>query len=138
MESQFTRKAYSEYLNTHRLVGSRDLNTGEIFLPPRPINPKNHSAEMEWVELSGQGTLAAFTVVYIATTAMIEAGYSRKTPYCVGIVKLDEGPMISAQILGFDVSSPETIKIGTLLTIAFIDRGEGEAKQTFLAFQPLD
>jgi uncharacterized protein len=137
METQFTKKAYSEYLNAHRLMGSRDLKTDEVFLPPRPINPKTHGAEMEWIEFGGQGTLAAYTIVYIATTAMIEAGYSRKAPYCVGIVKLAEGPMISAQILGVDVSKPETIQIGTPLEIAFIDRGEGDAKQTFLAFQPL-
>ena len=52
-----------------------------MFAPPRPIDPTTHGDDMEWVELSGRGTLAAFTSVYIGTSAMIEAGYDRKKPY---------------------------------------------------------
>jgi hypothetical protein len=44
--------------------------------------------------------------------------------------------MISAQILGVDVLKPETIRIGTSLRVAFVERGEGEARRTFLAFEP--
>ena len=57
--------------------------------------------------MSGEGKLLAFTTVHIAPTAMIEAGYDRKNPYCTGIVQLDEGPAISAQILGVDPTKPE-------------------------------
>jgi uncharacterized protein len=137
MENAFTNNAYTRFLGEHKLMGSRDTQTGTVFLPPRPINPENFSTEMEWVELGGAGTLEAFTVVYIAPTAMIEAGYDRKNPYCVGIVRLAEGPMISAQILGVDVRKPESIQIGTPLKATFIDRGEGEARKSFLAFEPV-
>ena len=137
MDNQFTIAAYSNYLNEHRLMGSRDTKTGEIYLPPRPINPSNFSTEMEWVEFSGKGTLQAFTNIFSGSTAMIDAGYDRKNPYTVGIVKTDEGPMISALILGVNSCDPASIKIGTPLKVVFIDRGEGEAKKTFLAFEPV-
>ncbi len=138
MENQFTYNAYSNYLNEHRLMASRDTKDGTVFLPPRPLNPSNFSADMEWKELSGKGTLQAYTVVYIAPTAMLEAGYSRKNPYCVGIVKTEEGPMISALLLGVDPYKPEDIKIGTTVKVKFIDRGEGEARRTFLAFETVE
>jgi uncharacterized OB-fold protein len=65
---------------------------------------------------------------------MIEAGYDRKNPYMSGIVKLAEGPFISAQILGLDAVAPDVTDIGTPLTVQFIERGEDEKKRTFLAF----
>lgn len=137
MDNQFTNAAYSSFLNEHKLMGSRDKASGVTFLPPRPLNPGNFSTDMEWVEFCGKGKLEGFTVVYIAPTAMIEAGYNRKNPYCVGIVRTAEGPLISAFIEGVDVNQPETIKIGMPLQVSFIDRGEGEAKKSFLAFQPV-
>ena len=137
MDNQFTIAAYSNYLNQHRLMGSRDTKTGEVYLPPRAINPSNFSTEMEWHEFSGKGTLQAFTNILSGSTAMMAAGYDRKNPYTVGIVKTAEGPMISAQILGVNSSDPNTIKIGTPLKVVFIDRGEGDAKKTFLAFEPV-
>ncbi len=84
---------------------------------------------------AASGKLIAFTTVHIAPTAMIEAGYDRKNPYCAGIVKLDEGPAISAQILGVDPTKPGEIEIGTPLRAAYVERGEGEEKRTFLAFE---
>ena len=68
---------------------------------------------MSWVDMGTKGTLAAFTVVHIASTAMIEAGYGRQNPHCAGIVKLENGLSISAQILGVDTADPPSIKIGT-------------------------
>lgn len=89
---------------------------------------------MEWVELSGRGRLAGFTVVHVAPTAMLEAGYGRDNPYCVGVVKLEEGPSVSAQIQGVDVSHPQRIVIGAPLEAVFLQRGEGQERTTVLAF----
>lgn len=136
MENLFTQSAFKTYLNEHKLMGSRDRRSGAAFLPPRPLNPSNFSTDMEWLEFSGKGKLEAYTIVYTAPSAMLAAGYDRKNPYCVGIVKTDEGPMISAFITGVDVCKPESIKVGTRLEATFLDRGEGELKQSFLAFQP--
>jgi uncharacterized OB-fold protein len=90
---------------------------------------------MTWEELRGTGRLVAFTTIYIAPTAMIEAGYGRDNPYCTGIVQLDEGPAISAQIMNVDPGRPEQIQIGTPLTVTFVERPEGEKRRTYLAFE---
>jgi uncharacterized OB-fold protein len=90
---------------------------------------------MEWVEMKGKGRLAAFTTIAVAPTLMIEEGYGRDKPYCTGVVELEEGPKISARLLGVDAMSPDEIKVGTPLAIDFVERGEGEEKKTFLAFR---
>jgi len=131
----FSEHSFQAYLSEGKLMGSRSRATGKVYVPPRPLDPETHSADMEWVELSGKGELAAFTSVFIGPNAMIEAGYGRKNPYMSGIVKLDEGPFISAQILGLDAGHPDVDTIGTPLTVQFIERGEGDETRTFLAFE---
>jgi len=86
--------------------------------------------------MNGIGTLATFTVIYVPPTSEADAGYNAKNPYCVGIVALQEGPRISAQIVGLDLSNPATIKIGMPLKQTFVVRGEGESAKKFLAFEP--
>lgn len=134
----FTHTSFQQFLNEHRLMGSRSRSTGEIFLPPRPLDPSTFGDDMEWVELAGEGRLAAYTTVHIGPTAMIEAGYDRQNPYVAGVVELVEGPKISAQILGVDAANPATIVIGTPLRVAFVDQGDGEEKRTILAFEVVE
>ena len=133
-ERGFTHTSFQAFLNENRFMGARCKQTGELFVPPRPMCPQTFSTEMEWVELSGDGQLAAFTAVYIGAPAMVEAGYDRNHPYISGIVQLTEGPKISAQILGLDGNDPGNIKIGTALKVTFIARDTTEKKQTFLGF----
>jgi len=137
MENQFTVTAYNNYLKEHRLMGTRDVSTGEVYLPPRPLNPNDYSTDMEWFEFSGEGVLQAFTNIHINSTAMNVAGYNRANPSVVGIVKTSEGPMISALIVGMNGCNPQSIKIGTPLKVKFIDQGEGELLRTWLAFEPV-
>lgn len=135
MERPFTAAAFQAYLNVGRLMGSRNRRTGAVFVPPRPIDPQTHDEDMEWIELSGRGTLAAFTSVYIGTSAMIAAGYDRNKPYVAGIVELEEGPRISGQLLGVDGKQPDLAWIGRAVRATFIERGEGEKRRAFLLFE---
>lgn len=135
MEKDFTSVAFQKHLSEHKLMGARCRSCGAQYLPPRPLCSNCYSDEMEWVEMPVEGTLAAFATIHIAPTAMLAAGYGRDNPHCSGIVNLKNGLSISAQILGVDTSKPETIKIGTLVTVEFIERGEGEEKKTYIAFR---
>jgi len=136
-EQQFTHTAFNQVLSEHKLKASKCQACGALHLPPRAICPTCFGENMEWAEMSGRGQLQAYTTINIGLSAMIDAGYDRKNPYCTGIVKLEEGPLISAQIIGFDTGHPELIEIGTELKVTFIDRGEGEEAKTFLAFEPV-
>ena len=134
-DMEFTSTAHYKALGERKLVGSRCKSCGKHYFPARPMCPDCHGKEMEPMELSGKGKLAAYSVIYINTTAMIQAGFDRKNPYCAAVVHLDEGPSICAQVIGADVAHPETLKIGSPVTATFIDRGEGEARKTFLGFK---
>ncbi len=136
-EERFTCAAFTQFLAERKLMGTRSRSTGQIFVPPRPIDPGTHREDMDWVELSGNGKLLAFTLVFVAPSAMVAAGHDRKNPYCAGIVQLDDGPKISAQILGVDVARPEHIQIGMRLRVAFIERDEGDSRRPHLAFEPV-
>ena len=85
--------------------------------------------------MKGNGKLAAFTSITIGPPFMIEEGFDRKNPYCVGVVELDEGVRIDARIEGVDAKNPESIKVGIPLSVKYLHRGEGEKMKTFLAFE---
>ncbi len=127
---------YAEKIHAHTLAGSRSGEGRTIYVPPRPIDPQYVNDPMELVELSGRGRLVSFSVVPVASSEMIAAGYGRENPHCVGVVKLDEGPSISAQIIGVDTKNPASIAIGMPMHAEFIERTVGEAKRTVLAFTP--
>jgi uncharacterized OB-fold protein len=141
-EIPFTIASFNRFLSERRLMASRCSSCGALWLPPRPICLTCKDDTMEWKEVSGKGTLVAFTVIGVGPMPMIEAGYGRDKPYCVGIVQVAEGPRIGAQILGVDVAHPENIKIGTPLTVDFVERGSwhfveeiAKARKTYLAFR---
>jgi len=129
--------SFHQFLNENKLMGSKCNKCGTLFSPPRPICTKCFSREMEWVELKGKGKLVTFTSINIGPPWMVEQGYDRTHPYCSGVVELEEGVKIDARIEGVDASKPETIKIGTPLTVDFLHWGEGDKLTTFLAFKTL-
>jgi len=131
----YNAAGFYEFVDEKKLMGTRCKSCGELFVPPRPVCSACHSEEMEWIEMGGKGKLEAFTVTLYGPTRMVEAGYDAKNPYCVGVVRLDEGPAISAQILGLDLTKPEAIKIGTPMELTFIERTEGDKKNTYIGFE---
>lgn len=131
----YNAAGFYEYVGEKKLMGTQCKSCGELFLPPRPVCSACHGEEMEWKEMKGAGKLDAFTVTLYGPTRMVEAGHDAKNPYCVGVVRLDEGPAISAQIFGLDLTKPEEIKIGTPMKLTFIERTEGEEKKTYIGFE---
>ena len=133
----FSDTAFEKYLGEDKLMGSRCRQCGALFVPPRPICVKCRSDDLVWEEMSGSGQLAAFTCISIGPSFMIAEGYNRKNPYCSGVVELDEGPRVDARIEGVDSKNPETIKVGTPLSVKFIHRQRDDRPITYLAFVPV-
>lgn len=129
-------KVFFQALAEGNLIGSQCNACGTQAVPQRQICPACHSDDTVIVTFSGEGKLVAYTVISVPPVMMAEAGYDAKNPYCVGIVELKEGVRVSAQLLGFDISQPEAIKVGTPVEMTTIVRGEGEQARTFLAFTP--
>lgn len=135
LTDEFNETTYQSYLEEHKIMASLCADCGNAQLPPRAMCPDCFSQNITWKEIRGSGKLEAYTTVYIAPSAMIAAGYGRTNPYCVGVVRLDDGPAISAQLVGIDPAHPENISIGASLEAAFVERGESQDKKTFLVFE---
>jgi len=133
----FNDISYEQFLKEEKLMGSRCKDCGALFVPPRSICIKCYSSEMEWVEMKGEGRLAAFTCITVAPPFMMAEGYDRKHPYCSGVVDLEEGSRVDARIEGIDANKPKDIKVGMPLRVKFLHRGEGEKTETYLAFEPV-
>lgn len=147
---EFTAASFYEFLAGRKLMGTRCTCDGTVFLPPRAYCPDcasqspripggphvgdSRDGAMEWLEFSGKGMLLTFTIIYIGPAAMIAAGFNRKNPYCVGIVQLEEGPRISALITGVNPFKPETIAVGSAVSLDIQELGPAGAKKPVLAF----
>jgi len=133
-ERPFSDISFEQFLTEEKLMGSKCKGCKARYVPPRPICIECHGSEMEWVELKGEGRLAAFTCISVGPPAMIARGYHRKNPYCSGVIELAEGARVDARIEGVDTLKPETILVGIPLKAKFIHRADGE--KTELVFKP--
>jgi uncharacterized OB-fold protein len=135
-ERPFSDISYEMFLNEERLMGSSCKGCGKQYVPPRSICIDCYGSDMEWIEMKGKGRLAAFSCINIPPPFMIAQGYTRKNPYCTGVVELEEGARVDARIEGVDCADPENIKVGMPLKVKYLHREEGEIKETYLAFEP--
>jgi uncharacterized OB-fold protein len=129
----FTAAAFDQFLSESKLMASRCTSCGAVHLPPRAICPTCFGETLAWIETTGRGALAAYTAIAIGPAAMQAAGYTRENPYVSGLVTLEEGPTISALILGVDARHPESIRIGQPLVAGY----EPIGGRTVLAFRPV-
>lgn len=77
---------------------------GNTIFPPRDVCPYCAEQKQSWTNLSGRGEVYSYTTMYSAPTA-----FEEYTPYTVALVKLAEGPLITAQLTDVDT---EEVSIG--------------------------
>lgn len=136
-EKEFTVYSYLTYLENKKLMGSKCKKCGEMYAPPRKLCIKCNTADMEWIEFSGKGNLVAFSCIHVGTKFFVDKGYSMKKPYCFSVIKLEEGPMISGQLIGVDESKPDTIKIDMPVKALFLETPlAGDEPRIDLGFEP--
>lgn len=90
----------------YNLVGEVCEN-GHYVFPPRDICPDCHGEAKIPHTFSGKGEVFSSTVIYEAP-----AGFEKYVPYQVALVKLDEGPMMTARLTDLDNPTKE-VPIGT-------------------------
>jgi hypothetical protein len=83
----------------YALVGEICPHCDTKIFPPRDICPDCGKDAKELYEFSGRGEVYSYTTIYEAPS-----GFDHTTPYTVALVKLEEGPMVTAQLtdLGAD------------------------------------
>jgi hypothetical protein len=77
----------------YSLVGEVCPHCEEKLFPPRDVCPNCGGEARKEYQFSGRGQVYSYTTVYDAP-----AGYEPFAPYTVALVKLDEGPMVTAQL----------------------------------------
>lgn len=77
----------------YRLEGQRNRGTGEVRFPPQPLAIGEPADLWEPVALSGRGEIYSFSVIRQAPD-----GFEDLAPYPVALVRLAEGPLVSAQL----------------------------------------
>jgi uncharacterized OB-fold protein len=69
---------------------------GRDHFYPRPFCPKCWSADVEWKQAVGRGTVYTYSVVHVNDLPP----FSEQVPYVAAIVELDEGPRVMTNIEG--------------------------------------
>jgi hypothetical protein len=102
-----TARFWRENPSRYNLKAVRCNNCGRVFFPPRGVCSVCHRksiGKMECLNLKGEGEVFSFTVVHEAPSQ-----FEILKPYMVVMVKMDEGVMLTSQLINSD---PKDVKIG--------------------------
>jgi hypothetical protein len=88
----------------YSLVGEVCHHCDYKIFPPRDICPNcgDKTAAEDKFQFSGKGEVYSYTTVYDAPT-----DYQEGAPYAVALVKLEEGPMVTAQLTDLGDEKPK-------------------------------
>ena len=81
----------------YALVGEVCPHCEHKIFPPRDICPDCGKEARDLYSFSGKGEVYSLTTVYDAP-----AGYEEQAPYTVALIRLEEGPMVTAQLTDLD------------------------------------
>jgi uncharacterized protein len=89
----------------YKLVGEVCPHCDAKLFPPRDVCPECGLEAKTLYTFSGRGEVYSFTTIYDAPS-----GFEENAPYTVALVKLEEGPLVTAQLTDLD---DRPIEIGT-------------------------
>jgi hypothetical protein len=96
----------------YNLIGTVCTNCDTKFFPPRDFCSicRRHGKIQEF-KFSGRGEIYSYSVVHAPPE-----GFEYQKPYIIGIIKLEEGPKLTAQIVD---CKPEDVSIGKKVKSVF-------------------
>ena len=89
----------------YALVGEVCPHCEAKLFPPRDVCPECGGEARTPFQFSGKGEVYSYTTIYEPP-----AGYEENAPYTVALVKLEEGPIVTAQLTDL---GDEPVQIGT-------------------------
>ena len=95
----------------YRYEAAKCTGCGKIAFPPRQVCSACRGRAFTRHVLAQEGTIETFTVIRTAPT-----GFADEAPYAVGLVKLDDGVRLMAQIVDCE---PAELAIGGRARIEF-------------------
>lgn len=72
---------FIDYLEQGKVMGTRCKACGRVFFPPRADCYECLGSDMEWFEISGPGTLVAYSMLRYAPK-----GFDEDLPYCIALL----------------------------------------------------
>ncbi|TAK60240.1 MAG: Zn-ribbon domain-containing OB-fold protein [Bacteroidetes bacterium] len=106
-----TARYHREIPQRYRLEAAKCSSCGEISFPPRIVCAKCKAKTFEKVTLSDVGTLQTFTIIRVASDK-----FSKETPFAIGIIELENGVKLTAQIADVE---PEELTVGKKVRLTF-------------------
>ena len=88
----------------YSLVGVACRDCEAKSFPPRDLCPRCGSSSLSECQFSGRGSVYSHSMVYQAPD-----GFSGLVPYPAALVRLEEGPLVAAQLADVE---PDELKIG--------------------------
>jgi uncharacterized OB-fold protein len=113
-----------EGARAHTLLIQRCTSCGTLRHPPLPACGKCRSLGWDTLEACGRGTLYSFVVVHFPQVAAFDY------PLPIGLVELEEGTRVVANIDGFAPGAP---RIGQPLRATFVDFDDELSLPVFVA-----
>src|SRR5215470_17486599 len=96
--------------------------TGRLVFPPRAFSPFAPGGALEWVRVSGRGSIWSFVVPH----PPLLPWYAERAPYVVLAVALDEDPRVRVVGTIADVD-PKRARIGARVRVCFERVADGIA-----------
>lgn len=112
--SEGVARFWREIPQRYNLSGNKCGVCGEVYFPPRETCPfcrRKSLGKMSDLKLKGIGTVLSYTIIHAAPQK-----FEEQAPYPIAIIKLDEGPRVTAQIVDCDIKD---VKIGMKVQSTF-------------------
>jgi uncharacterized OB-fold protein len=97
-------KQWYGFLEAGKIMGIKCKHCGGYEFPPVPICNNCSSTDVEWVEMSGTGTMLSFTFMTMVDPPLASFG-----PQLCGHVRLKEGPEFISWLVGIDYSKQDEL-----------------------------
>jgi uncharacterized OB-fold protein len=111
--SEQTRPFWTAAKN-RRLVVQKCGPCGTLNFFPKPWCIECGSRKLEWVEVSGKGTVYSYTVAY--KVMMNFPGWKDDLPLVICVIDLDEGARMYGQVID---CKPDEARIGMQVEVCF-------------------
>ena len=105
---------WREIPQRYNLIGNTCEVCGEIYFPPRESCPecrRKSIGKMKNLYLEGKGEIITYSIIHVSP-----GEFEEQVPYPIAIVKLNEGPQVTGQIVDCD---PDEVKIGMKVEVTF-------------------
>jgi len=86
----------------YRLEGEICEKCGSLIFPPRDVCPECEAPAKTPYTFSGRGEVYSYSTVYHPP-----AGFEDTAPYTVALIRLEEGPLVTAQLTDVDTDQVE-------------------------------